>query len=236
MSVVETSRSGPRLTITLNRPERLNAIATDMLEEMLAILDAAASDTSLRVVVLTGAGRAFCAGGDLNSTGSGGGPGRIETTVASSRRAMRISELLRSMPQPVIAAINGACAGAGLSWACAADLRVAVDTTTFATAFTAAAVGGDHGISWLLPRIVGYGRAAELLLLAERFYAEDALRIGLVSKVVTAEELMPTVEAWTTRLLGLAPGALASMKANLREGQTISLGETFEQRAPNFGA
>ena len=231
MSVVNTFRDGARLTITLNRPDRLNAIVPDMLEEMLEMLDAAAADTTLRVVVLTGAGRGFCAGGDLHGTGSGGRPGRVETAIAASRRVMRISQTFRSMPQQVIAAINGPCAGAGLSWACAADLRIAVDTTTFATAFGSAAVGGDHGISWLLPRIVGLGRAAELMLLGEKFGAQDALRIGLVSRVVPPAELMPVVDQWTTRLLGLAPGALAAMKANLRESQTLSLGEALDREA-----
>ena len=110
-------------------------------------------------------------------------------------------------------------------------MRIAVDTTTFATAFASAAVGGDHGISWLLPRIVGLGRAAELMLLGEKFGAEDALRIGLVSRVVPAADLMSVVDQWTTRLLGLAPGALAAMKANLRESQTLSLGEALDREA-----
>lgn len=231
LSTIRWEQSGGRATITLDRPDRLNAITGVMLDELIATLETCAADAAVRVVVLTGAGRAFCAGGDLHSSGGSANAGRIETSVASSRRALRVSELLRSMPQPVIAAINGACAGAGLSWACAADLRVAADSAVFVTAFTAAGVGGDHGVSWLLPRIVGLGRATELLLLSERITAERAAEIGLVSEVAPAEELAAVIERWTSRLLGLAPGALASMKANLRDGQSISFGESLDREA-----
>jgi 2-(1,2-epoxy-1,2-dihydrophenyl)acetyl-CoA isomerase len=231
LQAIRFERDGAVATITLNRPDRLNAITPVMLEEMIAVLEACAGDPTVRIVVLTGAGRGFCAGGDLNSSGSTASTGRVETTVATSRRALRVSELLRSMPAPVIAAVNGPCAGAGLSWACAADLRIAADTATFVAAFTAAGVGGDHGISWLLPRIIGTGRAAELLLLSGRIDAEQAQRIGLVSRVVGADELIPAVAEWVARLLALAPGALAAMKANLRDAQTVSLGEALDREA-----
>jgi 2-(1,2-epoxy-1,2-dihydrophenyl)acetyl-CoA isomerase len=223
-------RRGGVLTLTLNRPDRLNAITGTMLDELISELESYAADPSVRVVVLTGAGRAFCAGGDLESSKTSG-TGRIESAIASSRRALRIPELLRSMPQPVIAAINGACAGAGLSWACAADIRVASSATVFRTAFVAAAVGGDHGITWLLPRIIGVGRASELLLLSPRFDAGHALGIGLVSRVVEPDQLAATVDELTAELLQRAPGALASMKANLREGQSLSLGESLDREA-----
>jgi 2-(1,2-epoxy-1,2-dihydrophenyl)acetyl-CoA isomerase len=231
LRTIRWEQSGGVAAITLDRPERLNAITGIMLDELIATLETIASDADARVVVLTGAGRAFCAGGDLESSGGSANDGRIESAIASSRRALRVSELLRSMPQPVIAVINGACAGAGLSWACAADLRVAADSAVFVTAFTAAAVGGDHGVSWLLPRIIGLGRAAELLLLSERISAERAREIGLVSDVVSVDELGEVAERWTSRLLALAPGALASMKANLRDGQSISFAESLDREA-----
>lgn len=231
LSAIRFDRDGGIATVTLNRPDRLNAITPTMLDEMIAVLEHCAADPSVRIVVLTGAGRGFCAGGDLSNSGSASGSGRIETAVANSRRALRVSELLRSIPAPVIAAVNGPCAGAGLSWACAADLRIASDKATFVAAFTAAGVGGDHGISWLLPRIIGAGRAAELLLLSGRVDAEQARQIGLVSRVVPAEDLLDSVTEWGSRLLGLAPGALAAMKANLRESQTISLGEALDREA-----
>ncbi|MCW2524410.1 MAG: Enoyl-CoA hydratase [Frankiales bacterium] len=231
LSTIRREQADGVVRITLDRPAQLNAITGVMLDELIATLEQCAADPETRVLVLTGAGRAFCAGGDLHSSGGSANEGRIETSVASSRRALRVSELLRSMPQPVIAVINGACAGAGLSWACAADLRVAADTAVFVTAFTAAGVGGDHGVSWLLPRIVGLGRAAELLLLSERFSAQRAAELGLVSAVVPAEQLAELSERWTSRLLSLAPGALASMKANLREGQSISFAESLDREA-----
>ncbi|MGX7679358.1 enoyl-CoA hydratase/isomerase family protein [Jatrophihabitans sp. DSM 45814] len=230
LETIQVARRGSVITLTLNRPERLNAIVGTMLDELLAELESIASDSTARVVVITGAGRGFCAGGDLNATGSGA-PGRIETSIAASRRALRISELMRSMPQPVIAAINGPCAGAGLSWACAADLRIAAESATFSTAFVTAGVGGDHGITWLLPRIVGVGRAADLLLLSERFGAEFALTIGLISRIVPDAELLSSVEQLAARLLERAPGALAAMKANLREAQSLSLGESLDREA-----
>ena len=220
-------------TVTLNRPERLNTMNFDLLEAALETIERAASDEAARVVILTGAGRGFCAGGDL-SAGAGGGiasGGAIETDIGRLRRYMRTSELLREMPKPTIAAINGACAGAGLSWACAADLRYAAASAVFNTAFLTAGLSGDFGGTWTLPRLVGPAKARELYLLAERFNAAEAERIGLVSKVLPDGELMAHVQAVARRLLASAPLALKAIKQNLNDSLAVEFGELCNREA-----
>ncbi len=168
-------------TVTLNRPEKLNAMNADLMRGAIAALEGAAADESIRVVVLTGAGRGFCAGGDLgakNTLGTGGTDSRIGVL----QDLQRSSKLLREMPKVTIAAINGPCAGGGFSWAAAADLRYAAASAKFTTAYLNAGLSGDFGGTWTLPRIVGSARARELYLLSEKFSAEEAERFGFVSK------------------------------------------------------
>lgn len=211
-------------TITLNRPDRLNAIDGELVEALREALEAAASDPAVRVVVLTGAGRGFCAGGDLKAMAE---RERAAATVAESIAEMRglhrTTELLRGMPKPTIAAVNGPCAGAGLSWACAADLRYAAASAVFTTAFARAGQTGDYGGTWLLPRLVGETRARELYLLAERIGAAEAERIGLVNAVVADDALHAHVAAVAARLAAAAPLALAGIKANLNDAGQVSL-------------
>jgi 2-(1,2-epoxy-1,2-dihydrophenyl)acetyl-CoA isomerase len=222
---------GPVATVTLNRPDRLNAMNLTVTGEMTEALDAAAVDDSVRVVILTGAGRGFCAGGDLENFAAGlgpaappgaTGPSTFEETFPRLRGAARSSELLHDMPKVTIAAINGACAGAGMSWACACDLRYAATSAVFNTAFLGAGVSGDLGGHWLLPRIVGPAKARELYLLADKFDAAEAARIGLVSKVLPGEELLPFVRDVAARLAAKAPLAVAAVKAN--QNETMDLG------------
>ena len=227
-------------TITLNRPERLNAFDGPMALDLLAALDEAAADPSVRSVILTGAGRGFCAGGDLRSlaggdaAGEGGGaesPPGPAALAASIRTMERTTELLREMPKVTIAAVNGPCAGAGMSWACAADVRIAASSAVFTTAFLRAGQTGDYGASWLLPRLVGVSKARELLLLSERIDAGEAERIGLVSRVVADDGLMQAAHTMAGSAARFAPLAVAAMKANLTEGEEGSLSRALDREA-----
>lgn len=167
MADVEYEVADGVATITLNRPESMNTMGGELLPLTNAYLAAAASDGDVRAVVLTGTGRAFCAGGDLRDMAAGNrgapgqsiGPGSVERSISDLRYHMRSSQLLREMPKVTIAAINGACAGAGFSWACACDLRYAAESAVFNSAFLTAGLSGDFGGTWTLPRIVGPAKA-----------------------------------------------------------------------------
>ena len=158
--------------LVLNRPERLNGITNRMLSEVHDCLEALAERKDVRVLVLTGAGRGFCPGADLKHYSGG------EEDVKSSPRHYRISQFLHQMPQVTLAAINGACAGAGFGWACACDLRFAARSATFNSAFLNVASAGDMAGPWSLPRLVGAAKARELYFIPDKFRADDALRMG----------------------------------------------------------
>ncbi len=233
MTLVDYQRNGAVGTITLNRPDRLNAMTADFLEDALGAFTTAAEDTDSRIVILTGSGRAFCAGGDLaeGPGGAVGGDGSTEQRTDRLRRFMHTSQLLHSMNKVTIAAVNGSCAGAGLSWACAADLRFASEKARFNTAFLGAGLSGDFGGTWLLPRLIGRAKAAEKYLLSEPFDAQEALDIGLVSRVCAAEDLMPTVTSIAERLALSAPIALRYIKENLRDSASVSLDVALDLEA-----
>lgn len=217
-------------TITLNRPESLNAMNFELLQGMLAAIERAAGDDAVRVVILTGAGRGFCSGGDLRATGTLG-TGDRESQIGVLQAFGRMSRLLREMPKVTIAAVNGACAGAGLSVACATDLRYAAQSAKFVTAFVNAGLSGDFGGTWTLPRIVGAARAREMYLLSDRVSGEEAERIGLVSKTLADEELMPHVRSVAERLVASAPLVLQRIKENLNDGEDVSFAETLNREA-----
>jgi 2-(1,2-epoxy-1,2-dihydrophenyl)acetyl-CoA isomerase len=237
MSTVLNQVDGAVATVTLNRPERLNAMSGELADEVLASLDDHAENDQIRVVVLTGAGRAFCAGGDLQQIGSGGG-GEPARSFGSSTRSMRrltsIAELLHTMPKVTIAAVNGPCAGAGLSWACAADLRYASDSAIFTTAFAKAGQPGDYGGTWFLQRLIGAARARELYFRSTRLDAAGALEIGLVNEVVSSESLMSHVGAISIEIAGFAPVAIRLMKASLNDAETAPLGRLLDLEAERF--
>ena len=222
-------------TITLNRPERLNTMGGDLLERLLEAAERAASDAEVRVVILTGAGRGFCAGGDLDAMSQGQGGVRATTSRAHNvnrlRASMRVSQLLHEMPKVSVAKINGACAGAGLSLACACDLRYAAHGAKFNVAFRNAGLSGDFGGTWTLPRIVGPAKARELYLMSPRFDAKEAERIGLVHKTLPDAELSAHVAAAAADLAGAAPVALALMKQNLNDGLRTTFGEQLDREA-----
>ena len=239
--------------LLMNRPDRLNSMTNQMLIEMHDCLETIAQHNDIRVVVITGEGRGFCPGADLKHYAAG------EADVASSPHHFRVPVLLHEMPQVTIAAINGACAGAGLGWACACDLRFAADGATFSTAFLNVASSGDMGGPWTLPRIVGAAKARELYFLPDKFSAKDAQQWGLVSRVFDAGTFRDEIGAIAARLAATPPHALRLMKRNFLDAENLEFGpyiaaetqrhitvmahddakEAFrafvEKRAPRFG-
>lgn len=187
-SVVEISHPRPEITVvTLNRPDKLNALSYELVEELHRCLDALAADNTCRVVVLTGAGRGFCAGLDLSAPNPEQTGGGTEFPRSGMRWQERIADLtakLHRLRQPVIAAVNGVAYGGGLGLAAACDIRVAAPSARFCTQFIKLGLGGcDIGVSYTLPRIIGAGPAFDLILTARAVDADEALRLGLVSRV-----------------------------------------------------
>ncbi|MCU4183254.1 enoyl-CoA hydratase/isomerase family protein [Acidiferrimicrobium sp. IK] len=221
-------------TVTLNRPDRRNAIDVPMLEELLAGLERLADDATIRVVILTGAGAAFCVGGDVRAIADGemARPARGRP----AREWMRIDELLHGMPKATIAAINGACGGAGLSLAAACDLRYSAASAVMATAFLRVGVPGDHGGIWSVTRALGAAKARQLFLLGERLSAEDALRAGLVHGVWPEAELLAEVRSVAAVLASRPPAALVAMKANLNDAMELDLGAYLDRETARFEA
>ncbi len=208
--------------LTFNRPESRNGITGTMMNELFDAVSSAAENDDVRVLVLTGAGTSFCVGADLKHYSSGADdPG-------SGPETFHITRLLHEMPAVTIAAVNGAAAGAGFGWACACDLRVATRRAVFNTAFLDVAVAGDMAGPWTLPRLVGAAKARELYFLPNKFDAEEARRIGLVSHVFDDDEFDKEVEIIAARLSGAAPLALAGMKQNFLDGETLSLGDYID--------
>lgn len=208
-------------TLTLNRPERLNAMTNGMVRETTEALREIARDASVRVLVLTGAGRGFCPGADLNHFTSGAS----QREEAIGERDFEAALLLHEMPQVTLAAINGACAGAGFGWACACDLRLAAESATLNSAFLRVASAGDMAGPWTLPRIVGAAKARELYFLPEKFPAAEALRIGLVSRVYPEATFRGEVAAIAQELANASPAALRGMKANFVDAEKLGLAD-----------
>jgi enoyl-CoA hydratase/carnithine racemase len=191
--------------VTLNRPARLNAITFGMFDEWRTVCEEVAADDGIRVLVVTGAGRAFCAGLDLADAET-----LADMTVPEMMRGQEswadATAGFHRLPKPVIAAVNGAAAGAGFSLALAADIRLAAPEARFNAAFVRIGLsGGDCGTSWFLPRVVGLGRAAEILLTGRFVGAEEAASIGLVTRVVPAEELLDQALATAQQIAANTP-------------------------------
>ncbi|WP_345790517.1 enoyl-CoA hydratase/isomerase family protein [Aromatoleum petrolei] len=201
--MLERGKNGIAL-MTLNRPERLNAITTEWIEDMHSALDVLASDSTVRVVVVTGAGRGFCAGYDLKHSEAvlkDGDLGQVWEGMLSQERLSAIVKRVHKLPQPVIAAVNGPAAGAGFALVLAADLRIAAASANFHVANARIGLAaGDCGISWLFPRLVGLARCYELMLTGRPFDASEAERIGLVSRVVPDEMLLDTTMELATAI------------------------------------
>jgi 2-(1,2-epoxy-1,2-dihydrophenyl)acetyl-CoA isomerase len=212
-------------TITLNRPESFNSFTVSVKEKFLAELTQAAEDQNVRAVVITGTGKAFCAGQDLKEHLAliQSGDSAPLRTVADHYSP--IVKTIVTMPKPVIAAVNGVAAGAGASIAFACDLRIAADTAKFHLAFAAVGLSADSGVSWTLQRLIGYGRAMEMMLLGYPVPVHEALRIGMVNQVVSEAETLTTAQALATKL---AQGPTVAY-AKIKEAMAAAAIGTFDE-------
>jgi 2-(1,2-epoxy-1,2-dihydrophenyl)acetyl-CoA isomerase len=215
-------------TVTLNRPDALNSLTVPMKQALLAAFQALEGRRATRAVILTGAGRAFCAGQDLRERLQ---PDAAPLGVEVRKRYNPIIRAMRGLDQPIVAAINGVAAGAGASLAMAADLRIAADTASIALAFGRVGLVPDSGATWFLPRLVGATRAAELALLNEPVGAEEAVRLGLVGRVVPADQLELAAREIAERLAAGAPRAIALTKRALAAAWDRDLDSALEDEA-----
>jgi enoyl-CoA hydratase/carnithine racemase len=249
---IVVDRTDTTLTVTLSRPERKNALSPEMAAELIELFGEVAFDTAVRVVVVTGAGDAFCSGADLSSVGTD------DHGLVRMRSIHRVAQLLHDLPQPTIARINGVAAGAGLNIALGCDLTVMSSEARFSEIFARRGLSTDFGGAWLLPRLVGLHRAKELALLADILPAAEAERMGLVNKVVAPDELDAAVDEWAARLASNPPIAITQTKRMLNRSleasweamldaentaQTVNFGTAdtaeamrafFEKRDPTF--
>jgi 2-(1,2-epoxy-1,2-dihydrophenyl)acetyl-CoA isomerase len=219
---VHCERDDAVVVVTLDRPGRRNALTAEMCEQLHEVLRAVAA-TDARVVVLRGAGDDFCVGADL---GPDGGP--VDATLERLGPVYHSATLLHTMPQVTIAAVDGGCAGGAMGWACACDFRFATPRARFATAFLKVGVAGDMGLAWSLPRVVGWARARELLFFGEKLTGDDALRLGLVTRLFSPGQLHDEVMALAELLAGRRPFALRMMKANVVAAETLGLADYIE--------
>jgi len=243
--VLEETNDGVAV-VTLNRPDSLNAMNPPMMRLLVQTLERLGGDPAVKCVVLTGAGKGFCSGGDTKASAkaaselnqsekTGKRPARtFEERVAWLRRSVRASRLLHEMPKPTIAMINGACAGAGMSLAGACDLRLAGSAAVLVTAFVKGGLSGDYGGSWFWTRILGTGKARELFFLSEKIDAADALKLGMVNKVFSDDQLRDETMA-IARKLAAIPGAAAQyLKANLNHAMEGSLPSLLDLEATHM--
>ncbi|NBC20353.1 MAG: enoyl-CoA hydratase [Alphaproteobacteria bacterium] len=237
-----TSTEDGILTVTLNRPDKLNAWTGQMQDEVKDAIMAAGEDDSVRCIVVTGAGRGFCAGADMAGLQqiSPGGEAAEAATSGGAANGDAAREDIESLypgrfgymyacPKPIIAAINGACAGIGLIFTLYADMRIASADAKFTTAFAQRGLIAEHGIAWLLPRLVGEAHALDLLFTARVFRGEEAERVGLVNRALPANELMPHVMDVAGHLATqVSPRSVAVMKRQIRASYFQSFARSLE--------
>jgi len=220
MPVVERTSPEPGIAVlSLNRPEKLNAMSEELVTSLHAHLDDIAIDSTVRVVILTGTGRGFCAGLDLGGFGEAPnteGFGRTQAGFAVQKHIARLIPHLRSLPQPVIAAVNGPAAGGGFALVLGSDIRLAARTAKFNAAFIRIGLSAcDIGTSWVLPRLIGASRAQELMLTGRIFDAEEAARIGLVVDLVDDDALLETALAKARQIMLNTPFGVALTKEGM---------------------
>jgi 2-(1,2-epoxy-1,2-dihydrophenyl)acetyl-CoA isomerase len=255
--MIQTQVADRIATLTFHRPEKLNALSQQLISDSIATVRAWSTDPAIGVIVVTGSGRAFCAGGDVSSMAKDTGRS-LEESIDGLRAWQELSWLLYSIPKVTIAAVNGFAMGAGLGVSLACDLRIASDQAKFGTAYAKVGYGGDFGTTWLLTHYAGAPKAKELMFLADMIDAAEAHRLGLINRVVPHDQFESEVRHWATRI---AAGPLTSfryMKANVnlathtdfrtlldREAEThLRCGQTddhkegvcafLEKRAPQF--
>jgi 2-(1,2-epoxy-1,2-dihydrophenyl)acetyl-CoA isomerase len=226
MAEVETSRDGGVLTITLNRPDVLNAFTAEMHRQLVGAFKEARGE-DVRAVVITGAGRGFCVGQDLNEFGEAARDiaGRLRTNYHPTIRAVR------ELEKPVIAAVNGPAAGAGLSFACACDLRVAAESATFVPAFINIGLVPDMGGTFFVTRLLGSPRAFEWMTSGRRLKAPEALEWGLVSEVVPDDRLTARAAEWAAQLAAMPTRGIGMSKRLFDSADRATLEEQLEREA-----
>ena len=229
---IEVRRDGGVVTVTLNRPDKLNAMTGVMSDELLDAFTAARDDDQARAVVVTGAGRGFCAGQDLTEFESAYRAGeRPDIREHLEQSYHRLIPMVVTTPKPVIAAVNGVAAGAGVSLAAACDIRIAAAEARFTQAFVKIGLIPDSGGTWLLPRVIGFARALELSVTGEVIDAETALEIGLVNRVVPEDALEKETSELAGRLAAMPTAAIAETKSLLRGAAGLDLEAALQAEA-----
>ncbi len=218
-------------TITMNRPDVLNALNAELINDLDEGVQRAADDRDVKVVILTGAGRGFCSGGDVRGVGAG------ETPIKRKEpeRGRHAYQLLHDMGKPTIAMINGPAAGAGIGLAGACDLRIAAQSASFLAAFARWGLAGDYGATYYWPRILGTGKARGLFLLNEKLDAQQALEDGIYHRVVPDTELKSAVDEIATRLARTSSHGWAMMKHSLNYGEHAEITDALENEQRNMG-
>lgn len=230
--VLVENLEGGVLTLTLNRPDRLNALNRELLEALDQSIARAAADSAVGVVVLAGSGRGFCAGGDVKGMAERQAqPMNFDERVKDLRRRMDVARRLHEMPKPTIAMLRGAVAGAGLALALACDLRIASDTLKLTTAFAKVALSGDFGGSWFLTRLIGPAKARELYFTSPVLGGAEALALGLVSRVVADSELESATRSLARSLAEGPRVTLGYMKQNMNLAQDAGLSALMDAEA-----
>ena len=221
-------------TLTMNRPEARNALTGEMMVALSEALPRLAADPAVRLVVLTGAGNAFCSGGDVKGfakRAAGSATISFDHKVTDLRARMEVSRWLHEMPKPTLAVIPGAAAGAGLSLALACDLRIAADDAKLTTAFSKIGLSGDFGGSYFLNHLVGAATARELYFTGRVVRGDEAQKMGMVNRAVPAAQLAEASRAWAAELAALPTIAIGYMKRNLNTGLRASLSEVLDAEA-----
>jgi 2-(1,2-epoxy-1,2-dihydrophenyl)acetyl-CoA isomerase len=229
---LRVTTDGAVATITLDRPDALNALTVPLKESLLGAFHDAGADPAIRAIVLTGAGRAFCAGQDLRERTE---PGALPLADEIRARYNPLIRAMRALDKPIVGAVNGVAAGAGASLAFACDIRLAAEGATFLLAFGRVGLVPDSGATWLLPRLIGAAKAAELALTTDPLSAADAERFGLVARVLPAETLVAEAQALAARMAAGAPIALALTKHLLDRAWDASLEDQLEAEADAQG-
>jgi 2-(1,2-epoxy-1,2-dihydrophenyl)acetyl-CoA isomerase len=225
--LLESVQDGIALLV-MNRPDRMNALNNDLATALFGSLRRIAENDAIRVVVLTGAGRAFCAGGDLGVIGKGREANNVKELEPILRAGMGAVLKIRTLPQPVIAAVNGAAAGAGMNIALAADIRIAAEEAAFGQNFAKVGLFPDYGGTYFLPELVGPSKAAEMFYTGDMIDAKTALQLGLVNRVVPAAQLEAEVKIFAAKLAAGPPLAIRAVKKTLFASQKEALERALE--------
>jgi len=222
---------GPIATIKLNRPEKLNAFGGPMREELLDVFGKIGANDRVRVVVVTGEGRGFSAGGDIEHLKHLRDNKDEQGFLSLLRQGREITRTIRSLSKPVIAAVNGPCAGAGLSFALACDIRLASNLATFGPSFALIGLHPDWGGSWLLPNLLGTAKACELIFTGSMISAEEAEQIGLVNRMVKHDQLLPAATEMAEKMAKNPAGVLRLAKESIYRSVTSDLETAFARES-----